>query len=63
MMEPDGAIVSQRVLNKSIGVLTVILIQTFVLLGQIHTIRLNPCRNPCLVVAAGHAVRQVQLIG
>ena len=63
MMQTEGSIVSQRVLDQGIGVFAMSLCQTLILLSQIYTVTLYPCRNPCLVVTAGSAVREVDLIG
>ena len=63
MVQPHCAIPSKGILNQSIGVLAMSLCQTLVLLSQIYTVTLNPCRNPCLIVTRCCAIRKVDLIG
>ena len=63
VMQTNGTVPSQRILNQGIGILAMSLGQTLVLLGQIYTVTLNPCRNPGLVVARCRAVREVDFIG
>ena len=63
MVETNGAIIGQRILNQGIGVLAMGLGQTLVLLGQVHTVTLYPGRNPGLVVTRCRAIRKVDLIG
>ena len=62
MVQAHGAVPSQRVLNQGIGIFTVCLGQTLVLLSQIHAVTLNPGRNPGLIVARCRAIRKINLI-
>ena len=62
MMQPDSSVVSQRVLYQGVSIFAVSLGQTFILFGKIHTVALNPCRNPSFVVCRSSAVREVDLI-
>ena len=63
MVQADGAVISQRVLDQGVSIFAMSLGQTLVLLGQIHTVTLNPGGDPGLVVGRGRAVREVDLIG
>ena len=63
MVQSDSTVVCQGILNQGICVLTVSLGQTFILLGEIYTVTLNPRGSPSLVVSMGCAVREVDLIG
>ena len=42
VVQTEGTIVSQRVLNKEVSIGALILVQTLVTLVQIYTVALNP---------------------
>ena len=62
MVQTDGSVVGQRILDQEVGIGTLILSQSLVALVQIDAVTLNPCRNPRLVLGVGLAVREVQLV-
>ena len=62
MVQAEGAVVVQRVLNEEVGVGALVLVETLVALVEVHAVALNPCRHPGLVLSVGLAVREVQLV-
>ena len=62
VVQTDGSIVSQRVLNQRIGIFAMSLGKALILLCKIYTVTLNPCWNPSLVIATCCAIREIDLI-
>ena len=61
-MLADVAIVYNGVLDKGISIVARSLGKALVRLVEIYTVRLYPCRNPCLVLCLGLAVREVEVV-
>ena len=62
MVQTNGSIICQRILNQEIRVGTSVLCQLLITLIEIYTVTLNPSRNPSLVLSVRLAVREVELI-
>ena len=62
VVQTEHGIVGQRVLNKEVSVGALVSVKTLVALVEVHTVALNPCRHPSLVLGVSLAIREVQLI-
>ena len=56
MVQSDGAVISQRVLDQCIRIGASALGEFLIALVEVYTVALNPCRYPGLVLGVGLAV-------